>query len=72
VENFFKKIVDKIEYRLHKKSQEHLQRMMTDMEGLSKAEETLKDLQEKLHQKSEKIETLESHQVIRFCERFLK
>jgi stromal interaction molecule 1 len=49
-------------YRQNKKSQEHLKRMMTDMEGLSKAEETLKDLQEKLILKDEKLESLELSQ----------
>lgn len=46
-------------YRQNKRSQEHLKRMMSDMEGLSKAEETLKDLQEKLIQRDEKLESLE-------------
>ena len=46
-------------YRQNKKSQAYLKRMMSDMEGLSKAEETLKDLQEKLNQRDEKLESLE-------------
>ena len=46
-------------YRQNKKSQAYLRRMMSDMEGLSKAEETLKDLQEKLNQRDEKLESLE-------------
>jgi len=33
--------------RLHKQSQDDIQKMMLDMKELSKAEETLKDLQEK-------------------------
>jgi hypothetical protein len=38
---------------------------MSDMEGLSKAEETLKDLQEKLIQRDEQLESLElSHHVM--------
>lgn len=49
-------------YRQNKKSQEHLKRMISDMEGLSKAEETLKDLQEKLILKDEKLESLELSQ----------
>jgi len=34
-------------FRLHKKSQNDIQKMIMDMKELSKAEETLKDLQEK-------------------------
>ncbi len=34
-------------FRLHKRSQQDIQKMICDMTELSKAEETLKDLQEK-------------------------
>ena len=47
-------------YQQNKKSREHLNRMMQDMDSLSKAENTLKELQEKLHQKDSKIESLSS------------
>ena len=47
-------------YRQNKKSREHLNRMMRDMDSLAKAENTLKELQEKLHQKDSKIESLSS------------
>lgn len=47
-------------YRQNKKSQQHLQRMMTDMDSLAVAEQTLQELQEKLHQKDSKIESLSS------------
>lgn len=47
-------------YRQNKRSQEHLQKMMHDLDGLSKAEETLQELQEKLQQKDSKIESLSS------------
>ena len=50
-------------YKQNKKSQEHLRRMMTDLEGLSKAEDCLRDLQVKLIQRDEKLESLELSQV---------
>eukprot|EP00095_Tigriopus_kingsejongensis_P009012 snap_masked-scaffold1840_size26652-processed-gene-0.3 protein:Tk09012 transcript:snap_masked-scaffold1840_size26652-processed-gene-0.3-mRNA-1 annotation:"stromal interaction molecule homolog isoform x3" len=47
-------------YRQNKRSQKHLQRMMTDMDSLAVAEQTLQELQEKLQQKDSKIESLSS------------
>ena len=47
-------------YRQNKKSQDHINRMMRDMDGLAMAEQSLIDLQEKLQQKDSKIESLSS------------
>ena len=47
-------------YRQNKRSQQHLKKMMTDMDSLAKAEQTLQELQEKLQQKDSKIESLSS------------
>ena len=47
-------------YTKDKRSQSQLRKMMKDMDSLAKAEENLKDLQEKLLQKDTKIESLES------------
>ncbi len=43
-------------YRVNRRSQEHLRKMMSDMDALSKAEQTLVELQEKLQQKDDKIQ----------------
>jgi len=47
-------------YRQNRRSQEHLQKMMADMDSLSKAEETLQELQDQLQQRDSKIESLSS------------
>ncbi len=47
-------------YRQNKMSKGQLKKMMADLDSLSKAEETLKDLQDQLHQKDTKIESLSS------------
>ncbi len=47
-------------YRQNKVSKGQLRKMMADLDSLSKAEETLHELQEKLQQKDSKIESLSS------------
>ena len=42
-------------YRQNKRSREHLQRMITDMEALSQAEKTLQEMQAKLNMKDSEI-----------------
>jgi len=42
-------------YRQNRKSQLHLKKMMQDMEGLSKAEQSLIELQEKLHERDSEL-----------------
>jgi len=45
-------------YRQNKRSREHLQRMITDMEALSQAEKTLQEMQAKLNMKDSEIDHL--------------
>jgi len=45
-------------YRQNRKSQLHLKKMMQDMEGLSKAEESLLELQDKLHDRDTELKSL--------------
>ena len=45
-------------YRQNKRSREHLQRMITDMEALSQAEKTLQEMQSKLSMKDSEIDSL--------------
>ena len=47
-------------YRQNKKSQDHLRKMTSDMESLSRAEEELQHLMSKLQQKDSKIESNEA------------
>ncbi len=43
-------------YRQYQNSQSYLKKIISDIEGLSKAEETLQDLQEKLQRRNSKLE----------------
>ncbi len=47
-------------YHQNKRSKGQLKKMMADLDSLSRAEETLKDLQEQLQQKDSKIESMSS------------
>jgi hypothetical protein len=43
-------------YRQYQNSQSYLKKIISDIEGLSKAEETLQDLQEKLQRRNSKLQ----------------